>query len=170
MFLYRSGDLPDLETLANTNSVWFDTAGTIPDLCSPRSTSVFATLSYPAAHEWVDWRQSNLLSADIWEIQVPANAILFAYDVRHYENAGYARWRTQKGNPTRISMEEYVQQYWSTRVSVPADIDKIPDHQWWEVLIPYDIAVQASWTLIEQVDPPDWVLEHPEWDVLEPKA
>lgn len=155
VLLYRSGSLPSERCLHNVNSTWFDTTCPVPSSCSPRSDSVFAAPSYDAAHEWIDWRHGYLLDADIWAIELPDICEIYAHDVRHYENAGFARYSAGDTIAPQRTVEEYVTCYWEERVLV-TELGTLPNPRMWEVLIPYETAVSAKWSLIKPIAEPDW--------------
>lgn len=145
---YRSGKIPDLDALGNRNSKWFDALTKIPEDCSPRSTSVFASLTLKEAEGWVDWRLDAGLDADIWTITIPTPALV--HPVELYENSRYIHSLLYDENvKVNATPEKCATNYWKAGTAAPP-VDR---EGFWEVLIPHSIAVGALWTLVKPVNP-----------------
>lgn len=149
--VYRTGSLPELSKVANRNAVWFDALAPVPEGCSPRSSSVFASLSHEEAAGWVDWRLDAGLDASIYRITLPDDYPIYIHPVSKYEESRLVQTLAGlEGYGVAFSEEESAASYWQDRVQV-VDGLTAPFGGFWEVLIPHSLAETADWELVEYV-------------------
>lgn len=153
LVLYRSGGLTPLERIPVKNP-WFDFLSKPHQkpYHSPRSSSVFATLTFKEAEQWVPWRQDMGMNADIYKITVPSDAKFYAHACHYYETAGFLRIMPEYA--VEGEFERALQAYWDTGVQVTETLD-VKD-EFHEVLLPYHIAVQCVWEKIIEVEMPQF--------------
>jgi hypothetical protein len=158
--VYRSGALPAYEKVANRSSLRFDSYLTLPSWASPRSQSVFATLTLPSARSWIEWRLDGNLDADLWAIHLPETSVVYAHDVRFYEKAAFIRSMSENEAVTvhPSAAFEAVQSYWDSATPVTETLT-VAEEQFWEVLIPYQVAKNSTWELVENVKLEDYYQE-----------
>lgn len=142
MYVYRIGRLTPKEEIANTCSRAFDKAQPIPSHCSPRSESVYASLSQTFAKWWFRYRLNERRDTTLYRIEVPADVPVYAYEIRWY-NYVHGRHEDEE-MPTDERMAVYA--YWDSAELIH-DIDN-HESAYMEVLIPYDIAKNLTWEQI----------------------
>lgn len=164
--LYRAGGLTPLTDIP-VKKQWFTEASIAymkPEF-SPRNTSVFASRTRKEAEGWVDWRHDLDLDGDIYRITITdVSSPIFAHYCDHYENAGFCK--SMPDYAVEGAFEKSVKDYWETAVDVRVSpAPAIDEHGYMEVLIPYNIAVNAKWELIEERPAPVWEDEETYFDL-----
>jgi hypothetical protein len=142
MYVYRIGSLTPREEISNTGSRAFDKAWPIPEHCSPRSESVFASLSQKTAMWWLNYRLNEKRDTPLYRIEVPADIPVYAYGVKWY-NYVHGR-REDEEMPTDERMAIYA--YWDSAELIHEMGNT--ESGYTEVLIPYDIAKDLTWEQI----------------------
>lgn len=155
--LYRSGSNPGSNHKPSAGWVSFDAMAPIPLGCSPRSTSVYTALTLEAAEDWVEYRLDCGLDADIYSVEIPDDHVLYAHDIRFYEQARYIKELNPDTDPMIIFQK--VVSYWENRVQVISGLSLVEDPTFFEVLIPFDIANKAIWELVKKVNEEDYYSE-----------
>lgn len=151
--LYRAGGMPTLEDTQNHNAVWFD--GLSGDWIGrnnhiARSVSVFTALRLEDALMWAEDRARSGRNTAVWEITVPDDVPLLAYNYKHYDRAYDAR------SPFSFDYaQDWVDAYWLSGTDI--------NHWWkmysrcmegydnpedWEVRLTFDVAASAEWTMV----------------------
>lgn len=154
VILFRSGGNPGLDRKPGANSIRFDSYVPIPKVNTPRSDAVFVALTLEVAENWIDYRLDGGLDADLYAIHIPEDVAVYAHNIRLFEDACYAN--TMDGY-NKTSMTVKANEYWSSSCLVtPETCSSIEEVDWWEVLLPSNLADSIEWELLKKVDPQDY--------------
>jgi len=148
MFVYRSGTPEIAENRAFPS--WGAVDDKAPNNHVLRRDALYAVTTPQEAEDWADWRDNMDLDTDVYEIEIPDDINVMAYQSTHFDNVS-----SSYGLDNEIEeMNESIELYWKSGISVLELQQKLLGQQLgYEVMVSPDVLAQAK---IRKVNPFDF--------------
>jgi hypothetical protein len=142
--MYRCGGMPTIEDLSSISAIEFDALVAIPQERSGRSSSVFMSLSAEEALSWSQWRSQRGLDTTLWRVSLPDDAPVYAHYIHHFEDT-----ESFLNDKNSAASKESATAFWEDSYHV-LDFDEDDDLSMFEVLVPFEIAKNATWETLDK--------------------